>query len=80
VKEHILKECNAVGKKNAFKPMELLEGVILTPEEWTPENGLTTAAQKINRRGIAQKFDDEIKVSFRKSTDYNRLLIPLRKS
>ena len=29
--------------------MEMLEGVRLTPEEWTPENGMVTAAQKVQR-------------------------------
>lgn len=64
VKELVLKECNAIGKKNGFKPMETLEAVILTPEEWTPENGLVTAAQKIQRKIIAEKFAAEIKVSY----------------
>jgi long-chain acyl-CoA synthetase len=57
-----LKECNALGKKNGFKPQELLQAVILTPEEWTPENGLVTAAQKIQRSKIAKTFEKEIKV------------------
>ena len=58
----ILKECNAVGKKNGFKPQELLQDVILTAEEWTPENGLVTAAQKIQRAKIAKTFEKEIRV------------------
>ncbi|PFH48184.1 hypothetical protein AMATHDRAFT_66061 [Amanita thiersii Skay4041] len=61
VKSLVLKECNAVGKKNGFKPMELLQAVILTPDEWTPESGLVTAAQKIQRGKIAKAFDAEIK-------------------
>jgi long-chain acyl-CoA synthetase len=60
----VLKECNAVGKKSGFKAMETLSAVVLTPEEWTPESGLVTAAQKIQRSAIAKKFDREIKVSF----------------
>jgi len=61
VKDLILKECNALGKKNGFKPQELLQAVILTPEEWTPESGLVTAAQKIQRSKIAKAFQKEIK-------------------
>ncbi len=64
VKELIQKELNAVGKKVGFKPMELLEAVILTAEEWTPESGLVTAAQKIQRKKVAEKFSAEIKVRF----------------
>lgn len=59
----VLKECNAVGKKNGFKPIEILASVVLTPDEWTPESGLVTAAQKIQRKKIEQHFKKEITVS-----------------
>ena len=59
-----MKECNAIGKKNGFKSIEILQAVILTPEEWTPENGLVTAAQKIQRKKIAAAFDAEIQVRY----------------
>lgn len=65
VKELVLKQCNAIGKKNGFKPVELLQAVILTPDEWTPESGLVTAAQKIQRTKIAKMFEVEIKVRSR---------------
>lgn len=58
----VLKQCNAVGKKNGFKQAEILQAVILTPDEWTPESGLVTAAQKIQRSKIAKTFEAEIKV------------------
>ncbi|KAJ7493613.1 long-chain-fatty-acid-CoA-ligase [Mycena latifolia] len=61
----VLKECNAVGKKSGFKAMETLSAVILTPDEWTPESGLVTAAQKIQRTVIAKKFDKEIKEAYK---------------
>ncbi|KAG9030909.1 long-chain fatty acid-CoA ligase [Tulasnella sp. JGI-2019a] len=57
----VLKQCNAVGKKNGFKGMELLEAVVLTPEEWTADNQMVTAAQKINRKMIAEKYKEQIK-------------------
>ncbi|KAF8547531.1 acetyl-CoA synthetase-like protein [Imleria badia] len=56
VQELVLKECNLVGKKNDFKGMEMLEAVILTAEEWTPESGLVTAVQTVQRRKIAKHF------------------------
>ncbi|KAF7297408.1 Long-chain-fatty-acid-CoA ligase [Mycena indigotica] len=61
----VLKECNVLGKKNGFKAMETLTAVILTPEEWTPENGLVTAAQKIQRTAISRAFDAEIKEAYK---------------
>lgn len=64
VRDLILKECNAIGKKNGFKPPELLQSVVLTADEWTPESGLVTAAQKIQRVRISAAFRSEIEVSF----------------
>jgi long-chain acyl-CoA synthetase len=61
----VLENCNALGKKNGFKPLEILEAIVLTSEEWTPESGLVTAAQKLQRKKILEKFKDEIKVSVR---------------
>ncbi|KZT68547.1 acetyl-CoA synthetase-like protein [Daedalea quercina L-15889] len=65
VRELVMKECNAVGKKNGFKPMEILEGIILTADEWTPESGLVTAAQKVQRRKVAERYADEIKAIYK---------------
>lgn len=62
VKRLVLDECNALGTKNGFKHSEQLFSVILTPEEWTPENGFVTAAQKVKRVTIAQAFADQVKV------------------
>ncbi|KXN83423.1 Long-chain-fatty-acid--CoA ligase 2 [Leucoagaricus sp. SymC.cos] len=60
IKIKILQECNAFGKKNGFRPVELL----LRPEEWSAENGFLTAAQKLQRSKIANKFKSGIEVSF----------------
>ena len=62
VQDVVVKECNATGKKSGFKAQELLQAVVLTPDEWTPENGLVTAAQKIQRSKIAKTFREEIDV------------------
>ncbi|KAG2145440.1 uncharacterized protein EDB93DRAFT_1241111 [Suillus bovinus] len=64
VQDLMLKECNGIGKKNSFKPMEILEAVVLTAEEWTPESGLVTAAQKVQRSKVAKKFEKEIKAAY----------------
>ncbi|KAF9043997.1 long-chain-fatty-acid-CoA-ligase [Panaeolus papilionaceus] len=61
VKSLVLSACVELGKKNGFKPVELICGVVLTAEEWTPENGLVTAAQKVARNKIAKTFETEIK-------------------
>jgi len=63
----VLNSCNAAGKKAGFKGMEMLQAVVLTPDEWTPENELVTAAQKIQRKKIAVQFDREIKEAYKSS-------------
>ncbi|KAF5367241.1 hypothetical protein D9757_011690 [Collybiopsis confluens] len=65
VAQVVLKECNAIGKKNGFQPMQILQAVILTPAEWTSENALVTAAQKIQRAKIKEVFADEIKNAYK---------------
>jgi long-chain acyl-CoA synthetase len=47
VKALVLKVCNALGKRSEFKSIEFLQAVVLTADEWTPESGMVTAAQKI---------------------------------
>ncbi|OAV90647.1 hypothetical protein, variant [Puccinia triticina 1-1 BBBD Race 1] len=61
VEKLLLKELLATGKKAGFKPLELLQSVVLTDEEWTPENGLVTAAQKLNRRNILEHYSEAVK-------------------
>ncbi|KAL0952534.1 hypothetical protein HGRIS_006793 [Hohenbuehelia grisea] len=68
VKDLVLKECNAVAKKNGFKPMETLQAVVLTAEEWTPESGLVTAAQKIQRTKIAKHYESELNEVYKNSS------------
>lgn len=64
VKELLLAELNAVGKKSKFKQMELIQTVVLDPEEWTPNNGMLTAAQKLQRKNIVKKHEGEIKKNY----------------
>ena len=49
-------------EEEAFRSMEIVEGVVLMPDEWTPESGLVTAAQMIRRGKNAKVFADEMKV------------------
>lgn len=62
----ILCECASLAKKNGFARMEVLADIILTADEWTPASGLVTAAQKVNRKAIADRFAKEIDTLVRK--------------
>jgi len=44
LKEFYLRDLQTIAKKNGFKAIEIVQGVVLSPEEWTPESGLVTAA------------------------------------
>jgi len=47
--------------------METLTAVVLTSLEWTPETGLVTAAMKLQRRKVQERFQDEITAAFKSS-------------
>ncbi|KAH9483478.1 Long-chain-fatty-acid--CoA ligase 2 [Psilocybe cubensis] len=64
VQHIVLKACNEVGAKNGLKGSEVLCGVVLTPDEWTPETGLVSAAMKVKRAVIASTFAKEIEAQF----------------
>ncbi|WFC99460.1 long-chain-fatty-acid--CoA ligase [Malassezia yamatoensis] len=56
IQNMVLKELNALGKSSKFAQMELLQSVILVPEELP-----LTAAQKIQRKEVETKYGDQIK-------------------
>lgn len=38
IQELVLKELQAKGKAGGLAGMEIIDGVVLTEEEWTPQN------------------------------------------
>ncbi|RPA85237.1 acetyl-CoA synthetase-like protein [Ascobolus immersus RN42] len=60
INDYILKQMQGVGRKAGLAGIEIIQGVVLTHEEWTPQNQLVTAAQKLNRRGILEKYKTKI--------------------
>ncbi|KAF2835225.1 acetyl-CoA synthetase-like protein [Patellaria atrata CBS 101060] len=49
-----------VGRKGGLASFELIDGIVLADEEWTPQNGFTTASQKLNRKVILDKYQKEV--------------------
>jgi len=45
MRDAILKDINATGKKAGFKSIEVLQCVVLSDEEWTPQNEMLTAGE-----------------------------------
>ncbi|GAB7364835.1 hypothetical protein MBLNU230_g5628t1 [Neophaeotheca triangularis] len=60
----VLREMQKSGKQGGLNGIEIIDGVVLSDEEWTPQNGLTTSAQKLNRKGILQKYQKEVEKAY----------------
>ena len=60
VQDAILKQICDYGLKNNLARFELPGKIILVTEEWSPDTGLVTAAFKIRRRQIVEKYKEEI--------------------
>ncbi|KAI9729737.1 MAG: long-chain fatty acid-CoA ligase [Cirrosporium novae-zelandiae] len=56
----------AAGKKAGFSTIELIDGIVLADEEWTSQNGMITAAQKIQRKHILKKYQKEIDKAYKR--------------
>ncbi|KKZ63804.1 long-chain acyl-CoA synthetase [[Emmonsia] crescens] len=62
----VLRELQNAGRASNLKPFEIIEGVVLADEEWTPQNGYITAAQKLQRKKITSHFQKEIDCAYGK--------------
>ncbi|CAF3498899.1 unnamed protein product [Fusarium graminearum] len=60
VRQALLKDLQATGRRAGLSSMEIVAAVVITPEEWTPASGLVTATQKLNRRAINARYKTEI--------------------
>lgn len=52
VKQAIQTQVLSTGKQAGLKGIELLEGIVISTQEWTPQNGFLTSAQKLERKKI----------------------------
>ncbi|KAG0344226.1 long-chain fatty acid-CoA ligase [Podila humilis] len=60
----VLDACLATAKRAGLKPAEFIQGVYLESEEWTAQDGLLTAAQKLKRKEINQAYAEQIKAVY----------------
>ncbi|KAM0331473.1 hypothetical protein ACHAQA_003149 [Verticillium albo-atrum] len=66
VKDAVLKDLIAVGKRGGLGGIEIISAVVLVEEEWTPASGLVTATQKVNRRALREHYKQQIGKAFGK--------------
>jgi long-chain acyl-CoA synthetase len=64
VRAAVLAEMQAKGRAGGLTGIEIIDGVVLTDDEWTPQNELLTAAQKLVRNRIVARYDKEIKEAY----------------
>jgi len=64
VNEIVLKEVQKAGRDGGLAGIEIVDGVVLADEDWTPQNGLLTPAQKLQRKKLQEKFKEEIKKAY----------------
>jgi len=67
VQSTVLKDLISVGKKGGLSGIEIIDGVVIADEEWTPQSGLLTAAMKLNRKGLVEKYKKEIDEAYKKA-------------
>jgi len=60
----ILERLLTTGRNGGLVGIELLQSIILTDYEWTPQSGLVTSAMKLNRREIVKKHRVEIDAAY----------------
>jgi long-chain acyl-CoA synthetase len=60
VNNAVLKDLQNTGRRGGLTGMEIVAGVVITDEEWTPPSGLVTATSKLNRKAIRDTFKPQI--------------------
>ncbi|RDW90666.1 long-chain fatty acid-CoA ligase FAA1 [Aspergillus mulundensis] len=62
----VLKQLQTAGRASGLKGIEIINGVVLSDEEWTPQNGYMTAAQKLQRKKIVSRYQQDIDKAYGK--------------
>ena len=48
------------AREQGLVGIELIAGCVFAPEEWTPQNGYVTSAQKLKRKKILDEVKDQV--------------------
>ncbi|KAL5315222.1 hypothetical protein ACEPPN_017873 [Leptodophora sp. 'Broadleaf-Isolate-01'] len=69
IQREVLHQMQAIGRRSGLAGIEMIVGVVLADEEWTPQNGLVTATLKLNRKALSDKYQREIEAAYVKSKE-----------
>ncbi|KAJ1979893.1 long-chain fatty acid-CoA ligase [Dimargaris xerosporica] len=61
VKQAVMESCRDAAKSHKLASIEYLEDIYLVPDEWTPQNGMLTPAQKLNRRAVHRAYSEQLR-------------------
>ncbi|KAJ5113227.1 Long-chain-fatty-acid--CoA ligase 1 [Penicillium angulare] len=62
----VLQQLQSSGRAGGLKGIEIVSGVVLSDEEWTPQNGFMTAAQKLQRKKIVNQYKSQVDKAYGK--------------
>jgi long-chain acyl-CoA synthetase len=65
IHDFILSDLQTVARSNSLAPAEIIQALVVTDMEWTPESGLLTAAMKLKRRDIVAQFKSQISAVYK---------------
>ncbi|KAL9026218.1 MAG: hypothetical protein Q9196_005086 [Gyalolechia fulgens] len=60
LRELALQKIQNEGRSGGLTGIEIVDGIVIVRDEWTPQNGFVTSAQKLNRKAILQRYKDDI--------------------
>ncbi|KAI1613395.1 long-chain fatty-acid-CoA ligase [Exophiala viscosa] len=60
----VLKEIQKAGREAGLAGIEIVDGIVLADEEWTPQNGFISPAQKVQRKKIQAHYEKQIKEAY----------------
>lgn len=68
LKQAICADMIKTGKSQGLGGIELIAGVVMFDDEWTPENGMVTSAQKLKRKDILKAVQAEVAATYKNNT------------
>merc|ERR1712232_1356200 len=66
LQEAVMKDMMSQANKAGLSRLERLVAVAFLTDPWTPENGCLTAANKLQRRAVVEKFSKEFEETRKK--------------
>ncbi|KAI4185084.1 MAG: hypothetical protein LQ346_005990 [Caloplaca aetnensis] len=60
LREMALRAIQEAGRRGGLNGIEIVENIVVAREEWTPQNGFVTSAQKVNRKAILKEYQTDV--------------------